>query len=75
MKMPPISLLWWLITTATLDFLWLETAQGLALEMAAVSLALLMGQLLLVSVSYMTKFLYRIIPYLSYHLPSLAYSF
>ncbi len=58
MKMAPMSLLWWLPTTVTLGFLWLVTAQGLVLEMAVALLALLMGQLRLVSVSYMTKFMY-----------------
>ncbi len=52
MKMPPISLLWWLPTTVTLGFLWLVTAQELVLEMAAVLLVPLMGRLQLVSVSY-----------------------
>ncbi len=55
MKMAPMSLLWWLPTTVTLGFLLLETAQGLVLEMAVALLALLMGQLRLVSVSYMTS--------------------
>ncbi len=56
MKMAPISLLWWLPTTVTLGFLWLVTAQGLALEMAVALLALLMEKFQLVKVSIQYTF-------------------
>ena len=53
MKIAHILLLWWLPTVVILGFIWLVTTHGLALEMAAVLLVLLMGWLQLVSVSYM----------------------
>ena len=56
MKMAHIFLLWWLPTVVTLGFIWLVTTHGLALEMAAVLLVLLMGRLQFVSVSYMHGF-------------------
>ncbi len=42
MKIAHIFLLWWLPTVVTLGFIWFVTTHGLALEMAAVLLVLLM---------------------------------
>ncbi len=42
MKIAHIFLLWWLPTVVTLGFIWFVTTHGLALEMAAGLLVLLM---------------------------------